>query len=634
MKNIQYIVLLFLAIGYNACSDVLDRAPDGNMPMSEVLADADKVEALLNSCYEGISPKGYSYGGNHNAFLVSASDDAWDSYDEHQSVAISYYYNDQNSAATGSQLDARYWETYWAQIRKCSQFIEYIDLPETAVHKEENRALFKAEARLLRAFFYMELIKWYGKMPILDATMSYEDDFSGLSRRPVYELAKFMAADCDAAIASNIPWRMTVEQEGGRMNKAVAYALKSEALMYAASPLHNEGESHWEEAYQASKDAVDKLKANGYQLYTQCTQPDVFGTGLGAAFRQFSTTDADYSASPRDRETIYQVREVTGWMDPLAYAGIFAGAKDVWHIGYIGSYMPGTFKVGTCPTQELVDAFETTDGQPILNLSRPYLDENHLQPNYNAANTLYDPQNPYENRDPRFYETVLYNGSHIMFQGEGEDANSIVDWEIETYFTIIDDTTVNRAKHAPNFGAMDPQLSRTGYFECKVVVPGACALDQHHSSRWKYYRLGETLLNLAETAAEAGHLAEARTAVNEVRARVNMPEIPNGLSKEELLLRIHNERRVELAWEENRFFDLRRWQKPDGDLSATCKWLTAMVITKDPRVDPVIVTYERRNIWSRPRGGWQNRDLLISIPQKDANLLESATGEKWQNPGW
>jgi hypothetical protein len=270
----------------------------------------------------------------------------------------------------------------------------------------------------------------------------------------------------------------------------------------------------------------------------------------------------------------------------------------------------------------LVDAFETTDGQPILDLKDPYHDEKHLEPNYNTANTLYDPENPYENRDPRFYETVLYNGSHILWQGEGEDANSIIDWEIQTY---------TGGRHEPSWDVTNRMRSRTGYFECKVVVPGTCDLNRHYSSRWKYYRLGETLLNLAETAAEAGYTADALEAVNEVRARVNMPPIPSDLSTEDLLLRIRNERRTELAWEENRFFDLRRWQQPTGDLGAVCKWLTAMVITKE---DDGTFTYKRRNIWQKERGGWQNRDLLLSIPQTDANLLESITGEKWQNPGW
>src|SRR5690606_2160115 len=102
------------------------------------------------------------------------------------------------------------------------------------------------------------------------------------------------------------------------------------------------------------------LKANGYELFKETTQPAVFGNGPAAALRQLVAQNADYSATPRDRETIYQKRG----------GGVF-----VWHIGYIGSNMANTYKCGVAPTQELIDAFETTDGEPILDLHKPYLDE-------------------------------------------------------------------------------------------------------------------------------------------------------------------------------------------------------------------------------------------------------------------
>jgi hypothetical protein len=370
-------------------------------------------------------------------------------------------------------------------------------------------------------------------------------------------------------------------------------------MLFAASPLHNEGQNYWEEAYQIAKESVEQLKSNGYELFTTCTQPNVFGTGPAAAFRQLVNQNMDFSGTPRDRETIYQARS----------GGLF-----VWHIGYIGSNMPNTYKCGTCPTQELVDAFETIDGIPVLDLKRPYLDENHLVPNYNKANTLYKTNDPYANRDPRFYETVLYNGSKIRWDNK--------EVTVETFIG---------GAHAPSFDVTNRVSSRTGYYHSKMVTPGASGTNQINNANWKFYRLGGILLNLAEAAAEAGHAADALLAVNEVRARSGMPDLPAGLSQEELILRIRNERRVELAWEENRYFDLRRWQTPDGNLSETGKWFTAMVITKNSDGS---FTYTRRNIPSSPRGGWQTKDLLLPLPLSEASLLESVTGQKWQNTGW
>ncbi|HBK30190.1 MAG TPA: RagB/SusD family nutrient uptake outer membrane protein, partial [Porphyromonadaceae bacterium] len=126
-------------------------------------------------------------------------------------------------------------------------------------------------------------------------------------------------------------------------------------------------------------------------------------------------------------------------------------------------------------------------------------------------------------------------------------------------------------------------------------------------------------------------LNDARAAANEVRARSGMPDLPASLSQEELILRIRNERRVELAWEEQRYFDLRRWQKPTGNLSETCKWFTAMVITKK---NDGGFSYTRQNVSSSSRGGWQNRDLLLPLPLEEAATLEAVTGQKWQNTGW
>lgn len=596
------IALLILNV---SCSDVLDMAPDGNMQMDEVLSDPDKVEGLLNRCYENMPQKGYTYHF-FESLIVAASDDGYTS-DEAQGVPSTQLYMDNNSAkshAIRDQHDSHgglnngFWTRYWQQIRLCTQFIEVID--GAAVHNEANRGRFKAEARILRAFYYMELVKWFGKLPILDTTVPFDADFSTLKRQSVYDVAKFIISDCDEALADpNVPWRIDNANDAMRVTKALALALKTKAMLFAASPLHNEGQNHWEEAYTVANDAVTKLKANGYQLFTKTTQPNLYGTGAGAALRQLVTQNADYSATPRDKETIYQARS----------GGLF-----VWHIGYIGSNMPNTYKCGVAPTQELVDAFETINGEPILNLSKPYLDEKHLQPNYNTANTMYNPADPYANRDPRMSETVLHNGSTILFE------NKVVN--IQTY---------TGGAHAPSWDVTNRMASRTGYYHNKMVTPGASNTNQINNANWKFYRLGETLLDLAEAAAEAGKLAEARTAANEVRRRSGMPDLPSSLSKEQLILRIRNERRVELAWEENRYFDLRRWQSPTGNLSETSKYFTAMVITKN---DNGSFSYARRNISNNPRGGWQNRDLLLPLPLNEATTLESVTGEDWQNPGW
>ncbi|MDP4185386.1 MAG: RagB/SusD family nutrient uptake outer membrane protein, partial [Bacteroidota bacterium] len=124
---------------------------------------------------------------------------------------------------------------------------------------------------------------------------------------------------------------------------------------------------------------------------------------------------------------------------------------------------------------------------------------------------------------------------------------------------------------------------------------------------------------------------EARAAVNEIRTRVGMPEIPSSVTGNALKLRIKNERRVELAMEEQRYFDVRRWSSPTGDLSKTDKWITAMEIHRN---DDGTYTYTRRPVRSGERKCYTNKFLKVAIPIDEANLMKSLTGEEWQNPGW
>lgn len=624
MKH-SYIILSAVALLSAAvlpgCSDVLDTAPDGSLTMEEILADPVKVSGLLAKCYDKIPQKAYTYS-NFEPLPVSLSDDAWSSDEGYAGLPVNVVYNGRQNAESHPVRDASgtvanggtvsgvaigsYWSNYWGQIYQCNQFLSVIDeavVDDDPAKADAIRSRYKAEARLLRAFFYSELVRWFGRLPIVEDVYAFDADFSGLKRESVYDVVRFIIADCDYAIACpDLPWRIDIASERLRMTKALAWAIKSRMSLTAASPLFNEGNDYWEWAYTVNKDALQALLDNNYELYTTVHNATVYGSGPGAAFRELVSTAADVTSNPRDKETIYQHRANNGhW---------------IWHIGYIGSGVNNTAYCKACPTQELIDAFETTDGQPVLDLAQPYLDEQHLLPNYNPANTLYDPANPYANRDPRLHETALCNGDQFVWDGKRQTVESF-----------------DGGKHQIDFTPSNRQNTRTGYFHCKMVAPnidGGSGNVYGTMLPWKFYRLAEVYLNLAEAAAEANHLDDARAAANAVRSRVGMPDLPI-LGKEATLLRIHNERRVELAWEETRYFDLRRWQSPQGDLHATCAWLTAMYITRNADGS---FNYERRNIWSKERGGASNRDLLLPISTAEAARLKSSTGDDWQNPGW
>ena len=568
-------------------------------------------------------------------------DDSWDADDLDVSWAASRRYYDGNASA--SDFPANYnagdsgnesvsWARSFQRIRNCAVFLQ--NIPNAKVNSESDRSRWTAEAHILRAYYYSELLMWFGcSLPIIREPYTYDADFSKVERSSFHDVVEFIVEDCDAALAcEELPWRITTDSEAMRMTKAVAWAIKSRMTLFAASPLYNDGNNYWEEAYSVNKAAVQALESNGYALYDKLNQAAVWGdekaylpTAASQYFNEYFCNSGAYAADPADKETIYQLRD---------------GANlDLANVDGIGAILG--YKTGTCPSQELVDAFETIDGQPVLDLAKPYLDEQHLKPNYNSSNTTYDKNNPNANRDPRFYATVYYNGSkrycnwsteaekksfENLGQGKGENVRIITTWDA---YEDAEGNIINSPEPLMGRSMTGRTPTRTGYFQRKFLHPNSGVEMRLNGARHKDYRLAEIYLNFAEAAMEAGHTDEAITYVNKVRARAGMPGLPAGLSGENLRQRIHNERRVEFALEGNRYFDVRRWHKPDEDLSATDRWITGAHIT---HMQDGTYKYERTIL--KERQCYTNKWLKMPIPLTEVNNMRAITGEDWQNPGW
>src|SRR5690606_22485560 len=282
-KGYRYIILLYILICLSACSEALDMAPDGKLTMDEIFADNDKVGAFLNSCYDNMPAKGTRYFFWSRGPVVW-SDEAWDTDAEAESwIMAGRMYNGDASAGshpiTNISTDAGngdYWARYWSAIRNCTIFITRID--EAAVKNESDRSRWKAEAHLLRAYYYAELLKWFGPvLPISREPFEFSDDFSALETASYYDVVKFIMEDCDVAIkTSELPWRITTSGEAGRVNKAMAEAIKSKMILFAASPLNNGGANYWQEAYEVNKTSLQNLRSNGYELYNKVNLPQTY----------------------------------------------------------------------------------------------------------------------------------------------------------------------------------------------------------------------------------------------------------------------------------------------------------------------------------------------------------------------
>jgi len=630
MKNkiftyLFYGTMIFLI---TACSDVLDVAPDGRISDDDIFSDNDKVGAYLNSCYSHISGRGASYFFTCRG-PVCWSDEAWDTDAEAESWIKSGSWYDGNISSSNDPIEnwssssnnGNYWDNSWNSIRMCTVFLSKID--GATVTTESDRSRWKAEAHLLRAYYYSELLRWYGmSLPIEREPMDYASDLSDIERPSYYDVVKFIIEDCDFAIENaDLPWRITTAGEYGRFTKALAEGLKSRMILFAASPLYNDGNDYWEEAYTINKTVLQDLTDKGFELYSTVNfsqtyqSPNAFfPNDYAALYNEYFTNSMTYSSDPVDKETLFQTISEQG---------------QPWVTDGIG--IQNGYKTGTCPSQELVDAFETIDGKPILNIEEPYLDEEHLQPNYNTDNTLYDPNNPYVNRDPRFYADIYYNGSKRKCW-----------WAFDEVPECVENYPAAKGNRVRIIATWDGEpktgisgtvrfMTRTGYYERKFLHPNSGADNNVNGAYYKYLRLGEIYLNLAEAAAEAGHISEAKAAVDKIRDRVGMPALPVGLSKNDMIFRVRHERQVELAMEENRFYDVRRWCLPDGDLSKTDKWITAMDITRN---DDGTFIYNRRPVRITPRACYTNKFLRLPISLNEANRTQQIFGKTWQNPGW
>ena len=635
MKKITYIFACLLVAALASCNKALDQAPDGKISLDEVFADNDKTMYYLNSCYSSMPGKALEY------FFwtrgpVNWCDDSWDGDDLDVNWASSSRLYKGDASANNHPVwnwgdgNGYYWDRYFARIRNCAVFLQ--NIPTAAVTNETDRSRWTAEAHLLRAYYYMELLSWFGTgLPLVDAPYGLDTDFATVPKASYYETVQFIIKDCDAALACpDLPWRIENGSESLRVTKALAWALKAKAIVFAASPLYNAGENHWDEAYKVCKEAVAALEGQGYKLYTTAQRAEwkaenaFLPNAAAQAFNEYFCNSQEYSASPNDMETIFQLRDGGNW-----------NVANVDGIGAIQGY-----KTGTCPSQELVDAFETIDGEPILDLAKPYLDEEtHLKPNYNKANTMYDPQNPYANRDPRFYATIYYNGAKryckwglkpgaISFENagkEGKFARVIATW---CQYEDANGNIIATPEPTTGQSLTGRTPTRTGYFERKFLHPNEDAENVKQGARHKDYRLAEIYLFLAEAANESGHADDALTYLNKVRSRVGMPAV-TVTDQAKLRDRIKNERRVEFALEGQRYFDVRRWHKPGEDLSTTDHYITAAKIT---HMKDGSYKYERQIVGERLC--YESKYLTAPITASEVSNMEAITGENWQNDGW
>ena len=499
---------LFVALA-SGCSDMLDIKPTSFISDEAIWEDKVLIDKFVANTYGsmlcGFNRCTAGFGQNWSMSWAGNMDSATDDF---ASVSDSPIYTQLNKDAITAQscpFVSEIWIQEYLVIRKCNTIIERVAGVDDKVLTAKEKLRIDAEARFLRAFCYFDLGRTFGKAPLILKAQNLEEDLL-VAPSPFAEIVEFVKDECDL-YADNLPLTYP-EEEAGHATKGAFLALKSRALLYLASPLNSEDDARkWDDAAVAAQAVMD---LHVYELYKVGETP-------------YRSMEFDKTAA--NKEVIFERR----FSFPEAPHNIHM----MWSLDAEDA---GSWN-GLYPTQNLVDAYETIDGKLIDD----------------PTNTMYDAQDPYSNRDARFYQSIIYNGST---------------WE--TYLMSMVTNTVDPSKN----GSCKPRLgkARCGYGPKKFIeeldpstnIYGGYA----QSNNWPYFRYAEVLLNYAEAKNESLSVPDESVynAVNEVRARSNQPNLPTGLSKEEMRKRIKNERRVELLLEEHRFYDLRRWK--DGNVLA------------------------------------------------------------------
>lgn len=555
MKKYKNVILTILMVMASGCSDMLDVKPTTFISDEALWKDKNLIKQFVANTYGSMlcgfnrCTAGYgqdwsmSWGGNLDAGT-----------DDFASVSDSPIYTQLNKDAITAQscpFIEEIWNQQYKVIRKCNIIIDRITSVDELVLSTVEKQRLDAEARFLRAFCHFELARTFGKAPLLLKAQELGDDLK-VAPSTFADIIEFVKDECDL-YADNLPLTST-EDEAGHATKGAFLALKSRALLYLASPLNSEDDAKkWADAAKAAQDVMD---LNVYELYKSGETP----------YRnmQFDKTAAN-------KEVIFERR----FTFPEASHNIHM----MWSLD---SEDAGSWN-GLYPTQNLIDAYETVNGKLIDD----------------PANTMYDSQNPYTDRDARFYQSIIYNGST---------------WE--THVMSMVTNTVDPSKS----GLCQPKLSkaRCGYGPKKFIEELDPSTNLYggyaQSNNWPYFRYAEILLNYAEAQNEALSVPDQSVydAINEVRSRSGQPDLIDGLSKEEMRKRIKNERRIELLLEEHRFYDLRRWK--DGSV------LAEPIMGMNIYDDNVTLRYEISKVEERVFTG-EHYYLPIPLAEQQKNPL-------------
>lgn len=566
--------------------DFLDKPQGSDVNEDTIFSTKKNIEKMLYATYQYGLHSYYPYHNLNNKINPNPTMCMSAPITDEGEMSNTWYSSEQwnlgaiLSSTIESTEDTR-WPIRYKAIRMCNILIERI--PDATVVSEREKVQFAAEAYFIRALNNFELFKRYGGMPIVDHRLQSNEDWE-IPRATLADYVDYIVADCDKAY-QGLNGVEYPENERGRITASAALALKAKVLLYAASPLFNTGKPYL---------------STGTPEYICYTNEDNNRWKLAADAAQAALDQCGregfYILNEGDPENDYRKLWETYDNCEIILAEKWAGKQGNWSWPWCG-FIPTGFGMSTWGealnvTHNFIRKYEKMDGTKM---------------EWNEPGVVgHDLMEKYAQLDPRFRQTVAYNGSYWN--------NGFPDVQL-----------FEGAKTSPNANA-----NETGALLHKLVPRELASSGGQGSIQPNgiLFRVAELYLTLAEALNEYGSAPSQQVydAVNTVRERAGMPALPAGLTKEQMRERIKNERDIELSFEDHRLWDIRRWMdaEKEGVMQGTFYGVKIERISGsglNQVCDYTIVPFEQR-IWHR-------KMYLHPIKENEVNK-----GYLVQNPGW
>lgn len=511
MKKLSILTLAacLLSMMVSSCKKVLEKQDLGSFTGEQVYNDSITTKLSVDYIYSQNQPAWFGNVGGLSGSVNTLSEEVYGDNVFVKGTATSESVTDLGAINTSGN---------YFKIRSINMFIRDVNAG-TMDPATKNR--FIAQAYFWRAFRYFELAKLYGGVPLvlvpLDAVGEDAKNAALLPRNSTSETFAQIARDLDSCI-KYIPVKWPKNDDYGRITKGAAQAYKGRVLLYFASPEFNPTNdiTRWQDAYKANTEAIATLSANGFGLYSK------FDASL------WTTEGSNGGSTPRNPEAVFATLYNTGTTDIGLNNNSYPNSTVPKYIGSTGG--------SNLPTWNMALAFPMKDGKDI-GASSKYA--------YNLATF-------YKDRDPRFEQTIAYNGANWPLAGNPN-------YRLWTYYY-----TRNNA-----LTSTESAVTSSGLYLRKGIDPTLTLANfQNAGTDWIEIRYAEVLLNQAECAAEIGNIGQGQEAyanMISIRKRAGIEAgtdglygLPVGMSPAQLVNAVLRERQIELAFEGKRFWDLRR----------------------------------------------------------------------------